>query len=187
MAVEKWKTKSWYQVYAPELFENKMIGEIVSSESKNLINRVIKIGLDEITGDLTKSYSSIKLRIFDVRGKKAYTKFIGHELSPTYIKSLIRKGGTIIDNIFKVKTSDGKEITVKYIILTRGKVPAKRRADIRDKIKTEIGKKASELTRDKFLQEILFKKLVVKMVPIIKKITPIRRIEIKKTEINEKE
>ena len=46
--VDKWKMKSWYSIIAPEYFEGREIGQLVSSDEANLKDRVMKIGRVEI-------------------------------------------------------------------------------------------------------------------------------------------
>jgi small subunit ribosomal protein S3Ae len=183
--VETWKTKRWYTVYAPELFNSKQVGEVVASDEKRLLNRVIKVGLDELTGDMSQSYSIAKLRIVDVKGSNAYTKFIGHEQSPSFVRTFIRRGRTLIDHVIDIKTSDNADIRLKILVFSAGKIARDTEADIRNKIKAELISMTSTMTANQLLQEILFKKFAVKLIPSIKKIAPIKRIEFRKTEIKE--
>ncbi|MEM2974046.1 MAG: hypothetical protein QW112_00235 [Candidatus Micrarchaeia archaeon] len=183
--LETWKTKKWYNVYAPELFGSRYVGETAASEERALLNRVIRVGLDELTGDISQSYSSAKLRIVEVKGNNAYTKFIGHEQSPSFTRTFIRRRKTMIDHVVDVKTSDGVEIRLKLIIFAAGKVARGSEADIRNRVRDELISKASGMTAEHFLQEILFKKFASRLIPSIKKIAPIKRIEFRKTEIKE--
>jgi small subunit ribosomal protein S3Ae len=183
--IETWKTKKWYNIYAPELFGSKQIGETISSDEKLLINRVITVGLDELTGDFSQSYSTAKLRIIEVKGNNAYTKFIGHEQSPSFIRTFIRRRKTLIDHVVDVRTSDGADLRLKLLVFTACKVARESEADIRNKMQSELISKASSMTADQLLQEILFKKFAMKLIPIIKKIAPIKRVEFRKTEIKE--
>jgi len=48
---DKWRSKRWYSVYAPEYFGNIKIGSIPSDDPKKLIGRVMKNTLYDITGD----------------------------------------------------------------------------------------------------------------------------------------
>lgn len=183
--VDTWKTKGWYQVLAPEVFGSKILGEIPATEDRVLINRIMKTGLDELTGDMSQSYSTVNLRIVDVKGKNAYTKFIGHELSPNFLKTFIKRRRTLIDDIVDVKTSDGETLRIKLIVFTAGKIARGTEAQVRTTARSEILSKTSGMTLNQLLQEIFFKKFAVKLIPSIKKIVPIKRIEIRKTELKE--
>lgn len=184
--IDIWKTKEWYEVRAPEVFGAKAIGDIVSSDPKNLLNRVLTIGLDELTNDPAQAHTLINLRIFDVQGKIAKTKFIGHEMSRDYVRAFIRKRKTLIDDVVNVKSADGVEIRLKPVVFTAGKVARETEAQIRNALRTELTKRLSQLKHDDFLQELFFKKFALHLLPVLKRLAPIRRIEIRKTEIEEK-
>ncbi|MCS7109447.1 MAG: 30S ribosomal protein S3ae [Candidatus Micrarchaeota archaeon] len=183
--VDTWKTKQWYEVIAPQIFDSKVVGEVVASDPKVLKNRVVKVGLDELTGDLTQAYTNIKLRIVDVKGKSAITKFIGSEQLSSYIKTFIKRRRTLIDDVIDVKTLDGQELRIKPIVFTGGKIARDAEAKIRTTLRAALAEKASKTNTDDLLREILFKKYSQTLISSIKKIAPIKRIEIRKIELKE--
>lgn len=183
--IDTWKTKQWYQVHAPELFGSKVVGEVVASEDQQLLNRILKVGLDELTGDYSQVYSQVKLRIVDVKGKNAYTRFIGHELPASFIKTFIRRHRTLIDDVIDVKTADNQPLRMKLIIFAAGKIARDTEAAMRTTLRKELTAAASKLTLDGILTEIFFKKFAMKFIDPLKKIAPIKRIEFRKTEIKE--
>jgi small subunit ribosomal protein S3Ae len=183
--VDTWKTKQWYEVVAPQIFDSKVVGEVIASDPKNLINRVVKVGLDELTGDFSQTYTNVKLRIVDVKGKNATTRFIGSEQLPSYIKTFVRRGKTLVDDVVDVKTADGHQVRIKPIVFTGGKIARDAEAAIRTTIRKELIEKAAKTNLDDLLREILFKKYAHSLVSSVKKIAPIKRIEIRKIELKE--
>lgn len=183
--VDTWKTKQWYEVVAPQIFDSKVVGEVIASDPKNLINRVVKVGLDELTGDFSQTYTNVKLRIVDVKGKNAITRFIGSEQLPSYIKTFVRRGKTLVDDVVDVKTADGHQVRIKPIVFTGGKIARDAEAAIRTTIRKELIEKAAKTNLDDLLREILFKKYAHSLVSSVKKIAPIKRIEIRKIELKE--
>jgi small subunit ribosomal protein S3Ae len=183
--VDTWKTKQWYEVVAPQIFDSKVVGEVIASDPKNLINRVVKVGLDELTGDFSQTYTNVKLRIVDVKGKNAITRFIGSEQLPSYIKTFVRRGKTLVDDVVDVKTADGHQVRIKPIVFTGGKIARDAEAAIRTTIRKELVEKAAKTNLDDLLREILFKKYAHSLVSSVKKIAPIKRIEIRKIELKE--
>ena len=183
--VDTWKTKQWYEVVAPQIFDSKVVGEVISSDPKLLVNRVIKVGLDELTGDFSQAYTNVKLRIVDVKGKSATTKFIGSEQLSSYIKTFVRRRRTLIDDVIDVKTADGHQLRIKPIVFTAGKIARDAEAEIRNKLRKEISEKAAKTNIDDLLREILFKKYAQSLIGSIKGIAPIKRIEIRKLELKE--
>ncbi|MFH1306503.1 MAG: hypothetical protein ABIH83_02490 [Candidatus Micrarchaeota archaeon] len=185
--VDKWKLKSWYTIKAPEIFEGKEIGQIVAMEEETLKNRIIRSGLGELTGSFSSAnaFTSVLMRVNGVTGKTVTTKFIGHELSPSYIKTLLRRRRSIIYNIEDVKTTDGHTMRIKSVAVTAFRVSEAVRKDLRKAISQSIQSFGSELTLNTLSQEVLFGKFSAKLFGKVKNITPMRRLEIRKSQLKE--
>ncbi|MCX8198066.1 MAG: 30S ribosomal protein S3ae [Candidatus Micrarchaeota archaeon] len=185
--VDKWKTKSWYSVIAPEMFESKEIGQIVSSDESNLLNRKIKVGLGELLGSFSQSsaYTSIFFRVKEVKGKSAYASFVGHELMPGYVRTLARRRRSVISQVDDVATKDGVRIRIKTICVSGVKVSESVRTDTRKAISSAIKELAKQSEFSALVQEIVFGKFSAKVFNAIKKIGPLKRVEIRKTEVIE--
>lgn len=182
---DKWKMKNWYTVQAPEMFEGKEIAQVLANEEKNLANRIIKVSLDELTGDLNHSYTQLLFRVTKVQGKTAHTKLIGHELAKGYLKSLVRRRRSVIGEILDVKTRDGAEVRIKINLYTARRVSEEIRRILRNEIEKEAREKATAMDFQTLLQEIVFRKFAARLYNRTKKITPIKRVEIRKTEVKE--
>jgi small subunit ribosomal protein S3Ae len=184
---DKWKTKKWYSVIAPEIFESKEIGQIVSSDESNLIGRKIKVGLGELSGSFSQltAYVSVFFKIKEVKGQTAHTYFVGHELMPGYVRTLARRKRSVIHLVNDVSTKDNFKIRVKSLCITGVKVSEDVRKDIRKQMSEQITEIAKNLDFSSFVQEIIFGKLAMKVFNAIKKIGPIKRVEIRKSELLE--
>ncbi|MGB9634867.1 MAG: 30S ribosomal protein S3ae [Candidatus Micrarchaeia archaeon] len=183
---DKWKLKSWYSVISPKLFDEKKIGDVIALEEAHLLNRVVTVNLGELTGEVPHAYTNLCFRIGEVKGKTAYTYLIGHTFIRTYLRTLIRRGMSLIDDVLKVRTKDGKELYVKSIIVTASKVSTDTRIALRKEAEKIVSDTAANLDYDSFMQSVLFKKLSSQIYNNIKKIAPIKRVEITKTELIEK-
>ena len=185
--VDKWKMKSWYSIIAPETFESREVGQLVSSDEANLLNRKMKIGLGEITGSFAQStaYTSLILRVKEVKGKSAFTKFIGHALVPGYVRTLARRRRSVINQVDDVTTKDGVQIRVKIICISGLKVSEGVRADVRKMLSRTIHEIAKVTDSPVFIQEMVYGKLSAKLFNSIKKIGPMKRVEIRKSEVKE--
>ncbi len=185
--VDKWKLKSWYSIIAPAEFESREIGQLVSADESNLINRVMKIGLGEITGSFSQStaYTALYFRIKEVKGKSAHAIFVGHELVPGYVRTLARRRRSVMNQIDDVVTKDGVSLRIKTICISGVKVSEAVRADVRRALSENV-KAISKLTDyPTMVQEIVFGKLSAKLYNGVKKIGPIKRVEIRKSELKE--
>jgi len=185
--VDKWKLKNWYTIKAPEIFDGKEIGQVVAIEEDTLKNRVIRLGLGEVTGSFGQgaAFTAVSFRVTGVSGKTVSTKFIGHELSPSYIKTLLRRRRSIIYNVENVTTTDGHTLCLKSVAITAFKVSENIRHDLRKAISENIRSLGGELNLSALSQEVIFGKFSAKVFGKIKNITPMRRLEIKKSELAE--
>jgi len=187
--VDKWKSKKWYAILAPQSFEYKQIGEVVSSDEANLINRVVKVSLFEL--GMTSATSQIAMftnlffRITGVNGNNANTKLIGHEISPSFIKTFARRGKSLIHQVVKVKTKDGEGLSIKVIAVTGSKVSENTRRNIRNALVEEIKKNSTEKTFDELVQDIIYGRFSSKLFNRLKQITEMKRVEVRKTEREE--
>lgn len=184
--VDKWKTKRWFTILAPASFEHKLIGEVVSSDEKNLVKRIVKTSLLELgmggASSQIAMFTNLFFRITEVNGSNANTKIIGHEISPSLIKTFARRGKTLIHETVKIKTKDGENVSIKVIAVTASKVSENTRRNIRNTLVEAIKKMAEEKTFDELMQELIYGHASSKLFNRLKQMTKMKRVEIKKSE-----
>lgn len=186
--VDKWKLKTWYTLVAPDVFENRELGQVVSSDEANLKNRIIRMGLGDMLGSFSQgtAYTVIYFRVSGVTGKTAHTKFIGHELVPGYIRTLARRRRSIMSQVDDVVTKDGVQVRVKSLCISGLKVSEAVRADVRKTISESVMHIAKQTDFPILVQEIVFGKLSSKLFAAVKKMGPLKRVEIRRSEVLEK-
>ena len=186
--VDKWKMKTWYTLVAPEIFESKELGQVVSSDEVNLKNRVIRIGLGDMLGSFSQgtAYTVLYFRVSGVTGKTAHTKFIGHELVPGYIRTLARRRRSLMSQVDDVVTRDGVAVRIKSLCISGVKVSEGVRTDVRKAISDAVKAIAKNTDYNVLAQEMVFGKLSSKVFAAVKKIGPLKRVEIRKSEVLEK-
>lgn len=185
--VDKWKAKSWYSIIAPEAFDSKEIGQLVSSDEANLMNRKVKIGLGDMLGSFSQSasYTVLYFRVKEVKGKSAHAIFIGHELVPGYMRTLARRRRSIMNQVDDVTTRDGVQLRIKTICVSGLKVSEGVRADVRKAISATVQSLAKQTDFATLVQEMVFGKFSAKIFNSVKKIGPLKRVEVRKSELRE--
>ena len=185
--VDKWKTKKWFKVEAPAMFDNLELCEIIASDEKDLMNRIIRVDLPALTSSRSQiaAFTRVNFRVCDVGPTIAKTKLIGHSISSSYIKTFARRGREVGHYIVDVKTKDDQIVRVKAIAVTSGKVSAITKKNLGKKIIDEIKDNLSPISMEDAMKEILQEKLTPKILSKIKPITSMRRFEIRKTELKE--
>ena len=58
---DKWKSKNWYNVMAPEMFNRQKVAETLTDEPEKLMGRIAEVTVQDINGDFSKMH--IKLQI----------------------------------------------------------------------------------------------------------------------------
>lgn len=180
---DSWKSKKWYSVISPEMLGSVNVGETITSDPDNLPGRVMETTLGDIVNDFTKQNIKLKLKIARVGGDTAHTKFIGHQITQDYLRSLIKRRSSTIDSNLDVTTSDGYIVRVKPSCFTIKRAHATQIRSLRQLMNQIIREYAKEHRFDEFIQDILNGKLSANIYKEAKKIYPLRRVEIRKTEV----
>ncbi len=187
--VDKWKGKKWYSARAPSLFEGKEIAEVVASDEKLLMNRVVRKNLLELGAGGGSSqlamFTTVLFRIKEVKGAEVTTSLIGHEISPSFIKTFARRGKSLIHQVVDEKTKDGETLRVKLIAVTGARVSENARRNLRKALVDESKKLISEGNFDELMPDILYGRFSSKLFIRLKMITKMRRIEVRKSERKE--
>lgn len=178
-----WKAKQWYSIVAPDMMGKAVIGETFAEEPEKVIGRVIEATLGEITNDLSKQNIKMLFKIDKIGGDTAYTKFIGHQLTQDYLRSLVKRHTSCIEATIDVVTSDGHRMRIKPSCFTIKRAKATQVTAIRKIMIDVVVKRARELDMAQFIQEIIQGKLAASIYRDSKIIYPLRRVEIRRTEV----
>ncbi len=186
MAVTKaegWKAKQWYNLVAPDMFGKANIGETVADEPEKLIGRNIEVTLGELTNDLSKQNTKLILKIDRLGGDSAYTKYMGHQLTQDYMRSLVKRETSAVETNVSVMTKDGYTIRVKPSCFTIKRARKNQVKAIRQIMNNIIETKAKEMDMEQFVQDVVTGKLSASIYHDVKPIYPLRRVEVRKTQI----
>lgn len=181
---DRWKSKKWYNVVAPPSFDSVTIADTLSDDPEKLINRVTEVSLQDLTDDFRKSHIKLYFKIQKVEDDKAYTRFAGHTLTSDYIRRLVRRRRSKIDAVHDVKTRDGAKIRVKPFATTDKRIQNSQKKVIRKTMRQTITKKAKSSTLAEFAKDIMEGKMGKDIYMNCKKLYPVKRVEIYKTEVS---
>lgn len=180
---DRWKSKNWYNVIAPPAFDNVTIATALSDTPENLLNRVTGVSLQDLTNDFRKSHITLFFKINKVNESNAFTQFDGHTLTSDYIRRLIRRRRSKIDGVYDVTTRDGAILRVKPFATTDKRIQNSQKKVVREAMKKTIFDQATTNTFSEFVKNILDGKVGSDIYLNCKKLYPVKRIEIYKTEV----
>ena len=183
--LEKFKKDRWYEIVAPKMFDEKVIGHTVATDEKQLYDRRVEISYRLLGGSLRVAHIKLKFKIKDVKGRKCYTEFDGFELMREHIKRHLRRGRTLVDSVDYYTTKDGRKVQLTLHILTRKRVNTTQKEAIREIAVKYLQDLANEKTLEDFALDLVHGKYVSGLKEKLTKIAPIYKIEISKMEIIE--
>jgi len=180
---DKWRDKKWYKVVSPPYFGGVELGAIPADDPSKLVGRIVDGTLYDITNDFAHQYLKLYFRVEDVEGKTARTVFKGHEYSRDYLRSLVRRRTTRVDGIFNLSTKDDYGLTLAVSVFTLSRIKTSQEQEIRTIMRKIIKEKASALTFDQFVQELVLGKIASDIYNKAKKISPLRHVGVRKSKL----
>ena len=180
---DRWKSKQWYKIQAPAAFNNHLLGESFADEPAKMLGRKVETTMNELTGDMKQMHIKLFFQVEELADNTAKTTFVGHTMTSDYVRRLTRRGHTKIPAVFDLRTKDGCRIRVKPFAISDRRCQTTQAQAIRDVMQTMLTEAADKNTLSGFLREFLVDDLTTRMYKEARKIHPLRRIEVAKTEI----
>ena len=180
---DKWRAKEWYDVYSPSYFGELVVASVPVEDPGALVGRVVETTLYDITNDF--AHQSIKLYFLIVNSKdhRAETILKSHEYATDYLRSLVRRGSTRMDGIFKVRTKDQFLTRISIVAFTRDRIKASQEHGIRQIMRQIIEERAAALNYDQLTHEAVLGKLGSDIYNLSKKIAPLRHVGVRKSKL----
>ena len=177
--VLKAKKKFWFQVVAPKMFGEQVIGESYVNDAQLMNKKNLNVNLRALTDDIKNQNVKIGFVVNDVRENRAHCSIISYKLLPAAIKRMISRGKVRVDDFFVGKTSDNVVVRVKMIMVTINVTSNSVVTHMRKESRELLGQKISKLTYDGLLQELISHRLQFSLKKELKKVYPLRACEIR--------
>ncbi len=181
---DKWRSKHWYRVRAPGMFQHVDLGETVASEPEQLVGRTLETTLPELSSaaDSGKAHVKLRFRIERLSGDGvAEARFVGHDLTSDYVRRLARRKRSKIDLALTVTTKDGVQVVVKPVAVGEQRLQTRLRAELRHRIVTILTEEAQQRASAEFVHEMLQGELSKLLAHGVKSLYPLKKIEIRRS------
>src|SRR5918911_603480 len=159
---DKWRDKRWIVINSPSAFGGGPLNYVPITDANRAKSRVI----DNIND-----------------GGTATTIFKGHEYAKEFLRSLIRRGSSMINYVHDHTTIDGYTFRVAVIAFSQRRLNSSKKHEIRMVAQRLLADKIPKLTVDQFVQEVTMGKMGADLLAEAKKIGSLRHIGIKKTKL----
>ena len=183
---DKWRSKHWYKLRAPGIFQHVDLGETVATEPEQLSGRTIEITLSELGGgaDISKAHIKLRFQIERLSGDNvAETRFVGHDLTSDYVRRLARRKRSKIDASLLVATKDGVQMRLKPVAVGEHRLQSRLRSELRNTLRTLLVEEAAKRTASDFVREMLQGDLGKTLSQGLRTLYPLKKIEIRRSEI----
>jgi small subunit ribosomal protein S3Ae len=197
---DKWRDKQWVIVNKPAGFEPPgSVNYVPITEAEQAKGRVIENTLhDMMKGNPDQTMDQHQIKIFiqieNIANGTANTRFKGHEYAKEFLRSLVRRGSSMVSFVHDYTTQDGYKFRVAFITFTQRRVNASKKHEIRMIAHKTLSEKIPQMTVEQFVQSVTGSKsasmpretnslLGAAMYDEARKIATIRHIGIKKTKL----
>jgi small subunit ribosomal protein S3Ae len=197
---DKWRDKQWVVVNKPAGFEPPgSVNYVPITDAEQANGRVIENTLhDMMKGNPDQSMDQHQIKIFvqidKITDGSASTRFKGHEYAKEFLRSLIRRGSSMVNFVHDYTTQDGHTFRVALIAFTQRRVNASKKHEIRLIAHRILSEKIPQMTVEQFVQDVTGSKsgdiaretnspIGAAILDEVKKVATIRHIGIKKTKL----
>ena len=180
---DRWRSKVWYNINAPEIFGASQIGETLADDPEKLQGRVTQITLQDITGDFSQMHVKLNFQIDRIVGLDAHTAFVGHDLTSDYIRRLTRRKHSKMDGVYDVTTLDGYKLRIKPMAITERRIKASQQEAIRGEMERVVVEGGSKATLPEVIRAMISGEMSKIIFRRCKPIYPIKRVEIRRSQV----
>jgi small subunit ribosomal protein S3Ae len=170
----KIKKKHWFEIVAPKLFGEVVLGETHVEDKEGAIGKPIKLNIKTFSSKGGRNNISIGFEIKDFKDNKARCKVISYKLLPATVKRLSSRNKKKIKESFLVKTKDDKIARIKIILVTLNKTSNSTLTAIRNYLKQFVAKAFSDFNYEELIELTLDNKIPQQIKKSVSKIYPIR-------------
>ncbi len=168
---------------APRELGAKLLGQTPATDPKSLIGRTMEVGVPEITGDNSKYYMKVNVKITKIEGKTCLTSFNGVECTRDHLLRMVRKRNQKVESVVDVVTKDGWVLRVKPWTILNGKPVTKVETKMRHMVSNFFNDYASKNDMSEMVRKILTTEMQMMVKKSGSKIYPVRFSEIARIKV----
>ncbi|MFQ5941120.1 MAG: 30S ribosomal protein S3ae [Nitrososphaerales archaeon] len=181
---DRWHDKKWVLVQTPASFGNMKIAQIPVTNEEKAIGRIIEVTLFELwRTDPQQHTIKLYFQIDKIENGIAYTRFNGHEYAKEFLRSLIRRGSSMISYVNDYTTQDEYKFRVSAIAFSQRRLNSSKKHEIRTIINEVLASEIPQKNIDQFVQAVVGPELNARMHAKVKKIVGVRHISVRKTKL----
>ena len=172
---DKWKSKVWIEVLAPDFFGNISLAKIPADEEQAAVGRVVPVAYYQINPENPENNNiKLYLQIVKVENLKAKTIVKRIEYAREVYRAMIRRGSSLVEWIGDYKTSDSMDVRIHISMFTPERINWSRMHKMRLAAHKVLSESVPNLTYDQLVVKLLDRSLLDQAVSEAKKIYPVK-------------
>ena len=175
--------REWFNLIAPDVFKNKVLGEILSYTSKELLGRCIELSYSTITDNPRDRSKNFVVKITNVTESKATTTPVKIIYSLGTVIRILKRNKTNDLITLKAESKDKKKVTFKLYIISSKMVTRGVRTNLMRKIVDVITSKVAKLDAEQLFEPNYIENLGMDLKSQVKTIYPINGIAFWQVEV----
>ncbi len=185
--IVKLKKKRWFQLIAPQQFDNVVLGETLVYEPRAMLGKTLSHSLMNLTNDPKRQNVNIHFKVIEVEGDKGKTSIVGYQIVPSSVKRFVRRNSEKMDLSFACETADNIFLRVKPLVITKSDVKGSIAAKLRNNIVQFLIKTIKKMNYSDVINDLISHKLQPMMRENLNKIYPLKVCEIRYLGIEKRE
>ena len=177
------KKKLEFEIVAPSYFNSVTLGKTTAKDAKSVLGRTVLISMRDLTGKPTMTGVFARFYVVDVKGDRAQTILKEHEVSSSMIKRQTRRRRSKVEIVHDFNTRDGMRVRMKTDVFTNRRASSNQQTALRQLVMDNLTSLSASKAYADVMLDVVFGKAAMTLNEACKKIMPIRRVEIRKTEL----
>ena len=170
--------KKWLPIKASKFFDNELLGESYVVGPDQLLGRTVAANLANLTGDIRQQSVTLEFIVNSMDGEAGVADVIGYEMASSAIRRIVRRGSDRLDESLVCETSDGRKVRIKPMIITKAITNSAVHRLLRRVLVSSLAKLIKNHTFESLINELITSKLQMAVKGDLKKIYPLKAVEI---------
>lgn len=170
--------KKWLTIRASKFFDSELLGECYVASPDLLMGRTVAANLANLTGDIRQQSVTLKFIVNSVDGESGVADVIGYETASSAIRRIVRRGSDRLDESFVCETSNGQKVRIKPMVITKTITNSAVHRSLRKALVSSVAKLVKKHTFESLINEMITSKLQMAVKTELKKIYPLKSVEI---------
>jgi small subunit ribosomal protein S3Ae len=181
---DKWRDKQWIIINAPQAFGGHPANYIPITNPETAKGRVIENTMyDYLKQDPTQHQTKVFVELDKIYQGTGTTIYKGHEYAKEFLRSLIRRGSSMVNYVGDYTTQDGYTFRIATVAFSQRRLNSSKKHKLRIIAHEFLSEKMPKLTIEQFIDDVTKGKLSMDLLGVCKKIASLRHAGIKKSKL----